>query len=173
MVGDAAETSWYLAQLKPNSLCIAERNLRRQGFQVFVPMQEGTRRARGAFVTASRPLFPGYAFVAFDPARGGWQAINSTHGVTRLVSFGKEPARVPAEMIAQLMRRCDAEGKLLPSPDIRPGDAVRLSSGPFTEFVATVEQLAPDQRVWVLLDLLGRELRVAVQPATLRPVRQD
>ena len=33
-------TSWFLAQLKPNCANIADRNLKRQGFQTFLPVEE-------------------------------------------------------------------------------------------------------------------------------------
>ena len=62
-------TTWFLAQLKPNSHRIAERNLARQGVRTFLPLQEETKRARGRFTTQMRPLFPGYLFVAFDVDR--------------------------------------------------------------------------------------------------------
>ena len=52
-------TSWFLAQLKPNCANIADKNLKRQGFQTFLPMEEETRQRNGKFVTAMRPLFPG------------------------------------------------------------------------------------------------------------------
>ena len=103
-------TTWFLAQLKPNSAAIAERNLKRQGFRTFLPLQEQTRQRYGRFVTVLQPLFPGYIFVAFDPSKGGWRAINATLGNTRLVSFGKDPAPVPLDLISQLMLRCDRSG---------------------------------------------------------------
>ena len=59
-------TRWFLAQCKPNSHNVAKRNLVRQGFSVFLPLQETTRRARGRFVTQMRPLFPGYLFVVLN-----------------------------------------------------------------------------------------------------------
>ncbi len=62
-------TSWFLAQLKPNCANIADKNLKRQGFKTFLPMEEETSQRGGKFVTAMRPLFPGYIFVAFDAAR--------------------------------------------------------------------------------------------------------
>jgi len=99
-----------LAQLKPNYANIADKNLKRQGFQTFLPMEEETRQRGGKFVTAMRPLFPGYIFVAFDVARGLWRTVNSTYGITRLVSFGKEPTAVPLNLVSQLMLRCDAKG---------------------------------------------------------------
>ena len=61
-------TSWFLAQFKPNCANIADKNLKRQGFQTFLPMEEETRKRNGKFVTAMRPLFPGYIFVTFDVA---------------------------------------------------------------------------------------------------------
>ena len=163
-------TAWFLAQLRPNSGLIAERNLKRQGFQTFLPMEEATKQVRGKFAHTLRPLFPGYIFVSFNIAKGHWRVVNSTHGLSRLVSFGKDPAPVPADIVSQLMLRCDASGKLLPPKLLNSGDEVRLSTGPFADFVATVESIAADRRVWVLLEIMGGQTRVAVPIDQLRPV---
>jgi len=163
-------SSWFLAQIKPNSHNIAERNLSRQGFRIFLPMQEETKRAQGKFTTQMRPLFPGYLFVALDLLRGGWRAVNSTYGITRIVSLGKEPTPVPLDLVSQLMLRCDREGKLLPPKLLKPGDEVTLTKGPFTNFVATIESIAPDKRIWVLMELMGAQTRVAVSADHLRAV---
>lgn len=161
-------TSWFLAQLKPNCASIADKNLKRQGFRTFLPLEEETRQRNGKFVTAMRPLFPGYIFVAFDVACGLWRTVNSTYGITRLVSFGKEPTAVPLDLVSQLMLRCDAAGKLLPPKLLKPGDQVTLTKGPFAHFVAEVEEIAPDSRVWVLMELIGGQTRVAVGADQLR-----
>jgi len=133
-------------------------------------MQEETRRVRGKFTTFMRPLFPGYLFVAFDKAHGGWQAVNSTYGITRLVSAGKTPVEVPLNLVSQLMQRCDTAGKLLPPKLLSPGDQVIINKGPFVEFIATIEALASDRRVWVLLEFMGQKTRVAVPANQLRTV---
>ncbi len=162
--------SWFLAQLRPNCVSIAERNLKRQGFRTFLPMEEGTIRRRGRFTPALLPLFPGYMFVSFDTEAGHWRAINSTYGVTKLVSFGAAPAPVPLDLVSQLMLRCDVSGKLLPPKLLKPGDPVRITTGPFAEFVGEVERIAPDRRVWVLMEIMGGETRVAVKADQLRVV---
>ncbi len=161
--------SWFLAQLKPNSHRIAERNLRRQGFTTFLPMHECTKSHRGRFQTTLKPLFPGYIFVAFDTTLGGWKSVNGTYGVSQLVCFGKTPTAVPSYLVSQLMLRCDETGKLPLSESLSQGDRVRLSSGPFADFVTRIEVIEPDKRVWVLLELMGRPTRVAVDEAILRP----
>lgn len=161
-------TTWFLAQLKPNSAYIAAKNLKRQGFKTFLPLEEETRHRNGKFLTATRPLFPGYIFVAFDATRGHWRSINSTFGITKLVSFGKEPAQVPLELVSQIMLRCNSEGKLLPPKLLKPGDQVTLNKGPFANFVVEVEKIAPDRRVWVLMEIMGGKTRVAVEADQLR-----
>jgi transcriptional antiterminator RfaH len=164
-------TSWFLAQYKPNSHHVAKCNLTRQGFAVFLPLHEETKRARGRFVTQMRPLFPGYLFVAFDIGKGPWRAINSTLGITRLVSLGGEPTPVAYELINQVKQRCDPDGKSLPLQTFKPGDQVTLAKGPFANFVATIEHLTPDRRVWVLLELMGHQMRVAVQAGQIRQTK--
>lgn len=170
MAVQEGNTGWFLAQIKPNCATIANRNLRRQGFDTFLPMEEETRQRSGKFVTTKRPLFPGYIFVAFDANRGHWRSVNSTYGVTKLVSFGKDPAQVPHELVSELKQRCDESGALLPPQILNPGDQVTLTKGPFAHFVAEVEKIAPDQRVWVLMDVMGGQTRVAVGADQLRAV---
>jgi len=164
----ASNQSWFVAQTKPNCNQIAVRNLARQGFQSFLPLEERTVRTSAKFVTKMRPLFPGYVFISLDPSSGGWRTINSTYGISRIVCVGNSPRAVPSELVTALMERCDESGKLLPPRVFMPGDQVALLKGPFANFVATVESVAPDQRIWVLLELLGAARRVAVGRADLR-----
>lgn len=165
--GKAGER-WYLAQLKPNAAAIAQRNLERQGFRTFLPVEEGTRRHRGRFVTAERPLFPGYVFVAFDAEHGPWRQINSTRGIARLVSFGRDPAPVPRALMARLGEGGAAAQARVPRALPRPGDRVRVTKGPFADFLAEIERVAPDRRVWILLELMGGRARVSVDRGQLR-----
>ena len=153
---------WYLAQVKPNAGAIAARNLSRQGFATFMPHEEITQVARGQFVAKRRPVFPGYVFVSFDPACGHWRRINATYGVVKLVSFGGTPGRVPAGLVAEFAARCNSDGVLSPDPGWQPGDRAVVAQGPFAGFAAEVAGLAEQQRVWVLLDVMGARRRVAV-----------
>ena len=53
-------------------------------------------------------------------------------------------------------------GKVVPLENFEAGQSVEMHSGPFSSFIATVEQMASDVRVWVLLDFLGKATRVQV-----------
>ena len=159
---------WYLVQVKPNGYRMAERNLVRQGFTCFQPLMRATERRGTHFKQVSRPLFPGYLFVAFDPARAPWRKINSTAGVARLLSLGNTPQEVPEGLVADLRARLDAEGHVILSDELSAGDRVEIQSGPFAGFFAEVVRLAPEARAHLLVDLMGRQARVTAQLAELR-----
>ena len=130
--------SWYIVQFKPNSHKIAVRNLQRQEFDTFLPMHEVTRRTVVKFETVMRPLFAGYMFVACDPETAPWRLINSTYGVSRMLSFSEGPKPMPEALIAGLRARCDSVGKVRPLENFKAGQSVEMHSGPFESFIATV-----------------------------------
>ena len=154
--------SWYIVQFKPNSHKIAFRNLQRQGFETFLPMHEVTRRTVVKFETVIRPLFAGYMFVDCNPDTAPWRQINSTYGVSRMLSLAEGPKPMPEALIAGLRARCDNVGKLEPLENFEASQSVEMHSGPFESFIAIVEQMASNARVSVLLDFMGKATRVQV-----------
>jgi transcriptional antiterminator RfaH len=151
---------WYILQLRPNGLKLALTNLARQGFVTFNPTHIVSRRRSGGFVQQPEPLFPGYLFVQFDPLDGHWRKLNSTRGVSRIVALSAEPTAVPDALMEGLMARCDGAGQLLPPDELSAGDEVRITGGPFADLTTTIEKIDSSKRIWVLLDVLGRQTRV-------------
>jgi transcriptional antiterminator RfaH len=163
-----AMNHWYLIQFKPNSHRLAERNLHRQEFETFLPMQKITRRKASRFVSDLKPLFPGYMFVSVNSDLAPWRSINSTIGVSKLVSFEGKPKPLPLQLISGLMLRCDAYGALLPPKSLSEGDNVEMLTGPFASFIATVDTIDPEQRIWVLMDFMGQKTRMQVSADQLQ-----
>lgn len=154
---------WYVAQLKPNGLVRARRNLERLGHGVWMPVLETEKRTARGPVKTRVPVFPGYLFVQFDAAVPGWGAINNTFGVARLICAGREtPLALPGGFVQELRKRCDAEDCILPPRELQPGEAVTLISGPFAGLVAQVIDMKPDGRVGLLLEMLGGHVRSTV-----------
>lgn len=169
-MSSADETSWFLAGIRPNCSRAAQENLARQAFNTFMPMETVTRRTSRGFSDVRKPLFPGYIFVQTSLSDPRWRSINSTYGVTRLVSFGGYPSRVPVGFVEELRLRCDAEGRLIPNTEFKPGDVVTVASGPFAQFLAEVESVAADRRVWILLELMGGKTKVLYPQEQLKAV---
>ena len=148
---------WFILQFKSNSHHIAVKNLNRQGFETFLPLHNTTSRRTSRFINTSKPLFPGYMFIKFDRAESVWHKINSTYGVSRLITFNSILKPIPTSFIDNLMKRYDLLGKLLPIQKLEKGDQVTDLKGPFANFIATVEKYEADQRIWILMDLMGRK----------------
>ena len=154
--------SWHIVQFKRNSHKLAERNLIQQGFKTFLPLQSFTSKSQAKFLTNIRPLFPGDMFVSIDLGKEPWQKINSTLGVSRLICQDGIPMKVPEDIVSALISRCDSSGKLLPPESIASGDSVKILSGALGDFIATVETLDTERRIWVLMEIMGQVTRVQV-----------
>lgn len=166
------EMHWLLAQIKPNSGPQAERNLNRQGFTTLLPMERKTQRHRGQLRSVRAPYFPGYIFVGLGPTSSPWRAIRSTYGISNLVSFGLQPAMVPPEIIDDLLYHCGPDGCMQNHVQLAEGDKVQITHGPLTNFFARVEKLAPDERAWLLIDIMGKETRSLLKRADLQRTGQ-
>ena len=132
-----------------------------------MPMQEVMVRKASRLDHNLRPLFPGYMFVKVHSELGPWRKINNTKGVSRLLSFNGQPKSLPLSLISGLKLRCDASGKMLPPKNLVKGDQVELLKGPFAHFVAIVETIDVEQRIWVLMEFMGQETRIRVSPEYL------
>ncbi len=153
---------WYVAQTHPKAEAKALRHLRRQGFGIYFPHYLKRRRHARRTENVPAPLFPGYLFVSIDLARSRWRCIRSTFGVRRLVCNGDQPAPVPEGVVEHIRRREDEVGMIAlkePAPFSR-GDVVRVTQGPLSEQVGLFECATDDERVVVLLGLLGRSVRI-------------
>lgn len=60
------------------------------------------------------------------------------------------------------MLRCDASGTLLPPKSLNEVDSVEMLTGPFANFIATVDTIDPEQRIWVLMDFMGQKTRMQI-----------
>lgn len=157
-------SSWYVVQTQVNAEIKAATNLGQQGYSVYLPRYLKRRSHARKVETVARPLFPRYLFVAIDLAAQRWRAIQSTLGVSHLVCVGDRPALVEDGVIDALKVREDRSGfiELARRPAFSPGDRVRIVDGAFVDSLALVEDVSDHDRVAVLLNLLGRKVRVFV-----------
>ena len=155
---------WYAVCCKPRQETIAEVNLLRQGYHVYLPRIRMRLRRRGHWIDAVEILFPRYIFIRLDPLRRSTASVRSTRGVVGLVRFGGQPATVPNEVMGALLQREDAGSGL--HQDQRPlfstGEAIKLVEGPLTGMEGVFAQQDGDKRVIVLLELMGKANKVTV-----------
>ena len=154
--------NWYLLHTKPHAHVTACYHLRRQRFDVFLPLINKTTKKKGKFLDITAPLFPGYLFMgtSIDPVP--WKSINGTRGVSKAVTLDGIYRPVSTHIIEGLQSRCDEHGVLRQLNDIVAADRVKIERGPLAEFICTVDQIKDDKRAWVLIDILQQQTRVDV-----------
>jgi transcriptional antiterminator RfaH len=148
------------ARLESNREGVVQHFLKLAGFETYFPRirEERIRRRRRIEVTV--PLFPGYCFVVIDQQ---WRAARWSIGVAALLMDGERPARVPDGIITEIRRRERNGAVELPKPpELKPGDRVKILSGPFETHWAIYAGMRPHERVEVLLALLGSQQRVTL-----------
>jgi transcriptional antiterminator RfaH len=159
-----AGTRWYVVQTRPHAENKAASHLTRQGFTTYMPRYLKRRRHARKVDTVSAPLFPRYIFVAVDTSSQRWRCIQSTVGVAHLIAQGDEPTAIADKIVEELKRREDDSGfiQVPPRPCFKPGQAIRVQDGVFSACLGLYEGMADVERVAVLIDLLGRKVRVVM-----------
>ena len=163
--------SWFAVHTQPNRELIASQHLQRQGFDVFLPRYLKKRRHARKTEWVVAPLFPRYLFVGVMREVARWRAIRSTVGVSDLVQFGADPAEVPSTFVESLQSNLNEDGLVPLSQKLSPvpGDKLHILSGAFNNSIGILEKLEASDRVTLLLDLMGRQVRVKTSLENVHP----
>lgn len=162
---------WYLVHTKPRQEKCALENLERQGYECYLPTFPKEKLRQNRVSIANEPLFPRYLFIRLGQGHAdqSWTPIRSTKGVSRLVSFGMNPAMVPVGLINHL-RSTEAVVQANPERLFTQGDQVRLTDGAFVGIEGVFQMANGDRRVMVLIELMGKPVVMKVDAASLRKV---
>lgn len=165
-------STWCVVNTLPHQEMRAETNLLRQGFRAWLPVTVRVRRHARRMDMMRVPLFPGYLFVELDLDCEAWSPINSTYGVRRLLVQDARPEVLPERFIVDLRQTVGGDGACALPPDsetLKLGTRVRIAWGPFADCIATILNLAPKERVLLLLDLLGGKVKTTMSRLALVP----
>ncbi|MFN0096650.1 MAG: transcription termination/antitermination protein NusG [Dehalococcoidia bacterium] len=136
-------------------------------FHVVVPTEDEIEIREGQRRTVKRKLYPGYVLVQTitlkegdSPSDQAWHLIRNTTGVTGFVSSGTRPVPLSQDEVNHILRAMRLE-----QPRIRvafiTGQSVRIVTGPFEDFVGTVDEIDTEKgKVKVLVNMFGRETPV-------------
>jgi len=161
---------WHVAFTQPNAEVRAAAHLANQDFPVYLPRFMKRRRIGRRDVRGPAPLFPRYIFVGVDVAHQRWRSINGTVGVSWLVCQGDHPVPIDVSVIEAIAGREDQDGLIKLEPmRFRPGEPVRITGGVFADQLGLYEGMADAERVRILLDLLGRKVRVLIETEVVAP----
>ena len=129
-------------------------------FQVVIPTEEEIEVRSGQRRNVTKKILPGYVLIQMRMSDRSWNIVRNTPGVTGFVGTGNKPAPLSEEEVNQILKQMTAE---VPKVKVgfRRGQSIRVTDGPFIDFVGVVDDISPEKgRVKVLLSLFGRETPV-------------
>ena len=160
------EAHWYVLHTYSGYENKAKKNLENriesmgledQVFEVLVPTEEEMEIRGGQRRTVKRHIFPGYVLVRMMLTDQSWHAVRHTPGVTGFVGMGSVPTPLPQEEVDKIMHRMEAEAPTV-KVSFRANQVVRITDGPFADFVGTVDSIDLEKgKVRVLVSFFGRE----------------
>lgn len=129
-------------------------------FKVLIPQQQKIVVSEGKKRKVDEKLFPGYILVQMTVNDDTWYLVRSTRGVTGFVGTGSTPTPLPDKEVQTLVRFMRAEQPKFEAK-FSVGDAVKITDGPFAEFLGKVDDVNEDQgKLRILVSVFGRETPV-------------
>jgi transcriptional antiterminator RfaH len=162
---------WFVAQTKPRQEHIAEANLCRQEYEVMLPLIPRLRTSRSQLAQNQEPLFPGYIFLRPAHAQHSLSPVRSTTGISRLVRFGTAYGQLREAVMNEIIsfvqsQLSDPTEATRRAKRLDIGAQVRITNGPMVGLEGLASKVASD-RIIVLIEIMGREQKIAMSPATL------
>ncbi|MBI2860616.1 MAG: transcription termination/antitermination factor NusG [Chloroflexi bacterium] len=128
--------------------------------QVVVPTEEEIEVKGGQRRTVTRKILPGYVLVEMIMSDQSWNIVRNTPGVTGFVGGGGRPTELAEEEVGKILKQMMAEAPRV-KVGFRKGQSVRVTDGPFVDFVGVVDEINESKgKVRVFLSLFGQETPV-------------
>ena len=179
MMNENSGRRWYIIQtysgyenkVKANlEQRIASMGMDHRIFSVLVPVEERLQVKEGKAKRTRRKVFPSYVLVEMVLDDQSWFVVRHTPGVTGFVGAGNHPIPLSEREVQDVMAKLGKEqSKPKVEIDLKPGDTVRVRSGPFEgQAGPVVEVLADKGKIKFSVTVFGRETIVEADYSELQ-----
>jgi transcription termination/antitermination protein NusG len=163
----AAGFPWYAIWTRSRHEQVVREQLERKGHEAFLPTVPRWSRWKDRRKKIDWPLFPGYVFARFDPAKR--LSVLTCSGVVNIVSFQGDIAPIPDPEIESIRRLVESDLQFDPCPLIREGSIVEVIHGPLKGVVGRLTRKGTHARLMLAVDLIGQAVSVEVDAADVKP----
>lgn len=163
--GESGEKGWYVAYTQPQREQLAQVNLELQGFESYLCQYKSFKKSPEGMLETWQPMFPRYIF--FRPSHAGQSisVVRSTRGISFVLRFGLTPAILkPEELhLIKALESAQHQANAAHHSPFQPGLKVRLQNCGLSGLEGLVHSVS-SKRVTLLIELLGREKKVQLEP---------
>ena len=142
---------------------VENRGLRELIHEVSIPLETVTEITDNGPKTVERKVFPGYVLVEMEVNDRSWYVVRNTPGVTGFVGSATKPIPLEPEEVKSILKSQNLDMEPKPHISVEVGEQVRITSGPFENFIATITEINEEKGTLKgLIDMFGRETPVEV-----------
>jgi transcription antitermination factor NusG len=165
-------SGWFAVWTRSQCEAKVEEALRRKSFEVLLPRVRVPSRRRDRRLVLEQPLFPGYLFLRFSPAREKYVDVAGTDGVVRILGERWDAlTAVPDDQVDAVRRVVTDAAGARPLPWVKVGNRVRLMTGPLAGLEGLVQGWHAGRATFVVsVDLLRRSVGVEVDASAVERV---
>lgn len=166
---NADKGKWYIIHTYAGHENKVERSLKQRVetmkftdrvFEVIVPTRNTIKVSQGKKETVKEKIFPGYVLVKMILDDETWIMVRSTQGVTSFIGAGNKPTPISDKEVEAIQKFMKMEEPMY-KVQFAVGEAVKITDGPFSEFLGTIESIDDARgKVKVLVSIFGRETPV-------------
>jgi transcriptional antiterminator NusG len=129
-------------------------------FEVLIPTQDKIVIKHGKKSTIKEKIFPGYMLVRMIIDDASWLVVRTTAGVTGFVGVGNKPTPLSG-LEVEAIQQFSTIGTPKFKTKFTTGEAIKITDGPFTDFLGTIESIDETAgKLKVLVSIFGRETPV-------------
>ena len=167
-----SDKKWYVIHTysgyENKVMATLERKVKSMGLEnvinhILVPMEDEVDIKDGKKRTVKRKIFPGYVLVEMEVNDRSWYVVRNTPGVTGFVGSATKPIPLEPDEVKRILKSQGLDNEPRPRISVEMGEQVRITAGPFENFIATITEINDEKgTVKGLIDMSGRETTVEV-----------
>jgi len=139
---------------------IKTMNLEDKIFTAIIPIQSKMIIRRGQKVKTQEKTLPGYVLIQMVITDDSWVTVRTTPGVTGFVGIDNKPSPIPQKEIDQIVITTEEDKPKFQTP-FSMGDVVKITNGPFADFIGTIDTIDQEKgKIRVLVSFFERETPV-------------
>lgn len=170
----AVDSKWYVLRVISGSEKkikeYLEKEINRSEWKddvldILSPVEKVVKIVRGKKTLRDKTLYPGYLFLEAKGSKLNDELIQEIKNTTGVIHFLGKDSPTPLrknevqKMFGEIDELSDMEAKLI-DPFLE-GESVKITDGPFNDFVGTVEEVDEDKKkVKVVVKIFGKDTPV-------------
>lgn len=129
-------------------------------YDIIVPTRDTIKVSQGKKETIKEKIFPGYVLVRMILTDESWILVRTTPGVTAFIGAGNKPTPISEKEVEAIQKFMKLDEPLYKT-SFSMGEAVKITDGPFSDFLGTVDNIDETKgKLKVLVSIFGRETPV-------------